>query len=1014
MIAYISIEFGNGNFADGFPARLKLNQHGNRGLQLDGHLPGNSEMPHLLCQWQEAFKARLDKGTSRANKRNQSKNSSENAAKELEQQLNCWLNGDRAEWQPIRHAIAQHLNSTDDIRAIIITHHRQLRQLPWMAWDIFAQNQVEIALSGTTDRAIPPLPPPHRKRARILAVLGNSDNLDTDFDRQQIARLRNVGGKIEFLTRPSKEQLLHRLWSNQVTWDIFFFAGHSSSENGEIGWLEVNHREQLTIDHLKNALSHAIQGGLQIAIFNSCDGLGLAHQLAKLQLAQSIVMKEKVPDKVAKDFLEYFLTAFARGSSFYAALREARLKLKDFWQTEYPGIQWVPVIYQHPAMEPPTWGELRGRNQPIAVAPQPLAGGKWWELWRQFFARSDAPYRKDLLKKVNAEIESRLEQSLHGGLLTNVGKEHQLQQVKRQWDVEVKVGDRTPEMLPDWMDIVDVFDKESIGGKLLILGAPGSGKTTTLLELARELCDRAMKVATEPMPILLNLATWQEDTQGIGDWIAVELQNKYDIKPKLGKQWLKTGQLLPLLDGLDELESGRQEPGVRAINQFLHGEMRSPALVVCSRREAYERSDIQLHLNASICLHPLNHSQIKDYLQIVDREKIWPKIQGDRALFKLARVPLFLSAIALAYRHISLQHWQQLTTNESRQEYLLDTYIQQMLERPLKPLRFPHNRPPSAKQTRHFLIWLAKTLDRFSQTELANFAIEDMQPLLLPNLVNRRLYRFGVSAIYGLIAGGIISGIHALVFLGNHIQLSAIVWFFLLVVIALFYGFFFGLWVFLTFGKELHIKPVATLLQSKVKILKSIGVGLICGLISWPIVKVIFWILPGFAGLPLPYWIIPLMGPVFLLTFEITSPEIERPKHPNQGIKQSFKNALFFAVLGAISMGGIAFLARKHLFAMLFAQTEAISAVSLSLADTVQIVSIGMAIGLFLGLSPAGTACIQHFTLRLILYWKGYIPWNYARFLKYATQRMFLQEVGGRYRFIHKLLQEHFARMNLR
>lgn len=64
---------------------------------------------------------------------------------------------------------------------------------------------------------------------------------------------------------------------------------------------------------------------------------------------------------------------------------------------------------------------------------------------------------------------------------------------------------------------------------------------------------------------------------------------------------------------------------------------------------------------------------------------------------------------------------------------------------------------------------------------------------------------------------------------------------------------------------------------------------------------------------------------------------------------------------------------------------------------------------------PAGgTACIQHFALRLILYSNGYIPWNYARFLDYCTERMLLQRVGGRYRFIHKLLQDHFAQMEFK
>ncbi|NER99756.1 MAG: hypothetical protein F6J86_39110, partial [Symploca sp. SIO1B1] len=58
---------------------------------------------------------------------------------------------------------------------------------------------------------------------------------------------------------------------------------------------------------------------------------------------------------------------------------------------------------------------------------------------------------------------------------------------------------------------------------------------------------------------------------------------------------------------------------------------------------------------------------------------------------------------------------------------------------------------------------------------------------------------------------------------------------------------------------------------------------------------------------------------------------------------------------------------------------------------------------------PAGIACMQHLSLRLVLYCNGYIPWNYARFLDYTTRLIFLQKVGGGYIFIHRLLLEHFA-----
>jgi len=48
-----------------------------------------------------------------------------------------------------------------------------------------------------------------------------------------------------------------------------------------------------------------------------------------------------------------------------------------------------------------------------------------------------------------------------------------------------------------------------------------------------------------------------------------------------------------------------------------------------------------------------------------------------------------------------------------------------------------------------------------------------------------------------------------------------------------------------------------------------------------------------------------------------------------------------------------------------------------------------------------------------MFYRMGYIPWNYARFLDYATEHIFLQKVGGGYIFIHRMLMEHFAGMQM-
>ena len=59
-----------------------------------------------------------------------------------------------------------------------------------------------------------------------------------------------------------------------------------------------------------------------------------------------------------------------------------------------------------------------------------------------------------------------------------------------------------------------------------------------------------------------------------------------------------------------------------------------------------------------------------------------------------------------------------------------------------------------------------------------------------------------------------------------------------------------------------------------------------------------------------------------------------------------------------------------------------------------------------------GLDVIQHYTLRLILWHRGHTPRNYARFLDYATERIFLQKVGGGFIFIHRLLMEHFAELD--
>jgi hypothetical protein len=69
----------------------------------------------------------------------------------------------------------------------------------------------------------------------------------------------------------------------------------------------------------------------------------------------------------------------------------------------------------------------------------------------------------------------------------------------------------------------------------------------------------------------------------------------------------------------------------------------------------------------------------------------------------------------------------------------------------------------------------------------------------------------------------------------------------------------------------------------------------------------------------------------------------------------------------------------------------------------------GLSSGILFGLTNGGYACLSHCALRFVLWRAGALPLRTARFLDYATERVFLRRVGGGYIFVHRLLQEYFA-----
>ncbi|MEH2273902.1 MAG: CHASE2 domain-containing protein [Nostoc sp.] len=357
----VVLKFGEGSFEQGFAVTLQIGEeHERAATEITGRLPSFPEMPLYYSHWQSSYRQIGNRYRLHADQMQVTNVSMiqdcENTSHILRARFNTWLRAE--EFRPLREKWLERLSSTEEVRVILQTENSQLQLLPWHLWDLLERYpKAEIALSSPSyDRIHKPRT--LNKLVNILAIVGNSQGIDTQADLALLQQCANA--EVSFLVEPQRKELTDHLWGKN--WDILFFAGHSSSnKNGESGRIYLNKTDSLTIGELKYALRKAIENGLQLAIFNSCDGLGLARELADLQIPQMIVMREPVPDQVAKEFLKYFLEGFANGKSLYQAVRQARERLQGL-EDRFPCATWLPMICQNPAQIPPTWDELRSRK----------------------------------------------------------------------------------------------------------------------------------------------------------------------------------------------------------------------------------------------------------------------------------------------------------------------------------------------------------------------------------------------------------------------------------------------------------------------------------------------------------------------------------------------------------------------------------------------------------------------------------------------------------------------------
>jgi len=606
MSKLVVFEFLEGDFEQGFKVNIFLGQDGvNPAVKFRAKLNPATEILKQYKDWKEAF-VQFDTGKDKSQAQpngdfrglragKQSKACSRQSADVLAQNFNNWLSVKDKEVQKISRELGRYLNKSDEIRVIILTDNLELQRLPWNLWEVFSKNypRTEIAVSLPEFQEPKSHLPANKERVKVLTVIGNSQNLDTDADMREINGL--PGADVTTIEQPTKERLIKKL--EEDNWDVLFFTGHSNTDK-ETGYLHINSTDKkITIADLNDAFTSAISRGLKLAVFNSCDGLGLARQLTNLHIPQIIVMRESVQDQVAQDFLKHFLKAYSRGKSLYASVRQARQRLEENWNEKFPGASWLPVICQNPAELPMTWFELRQGFRSTSRRSQ---------------LRDDNEVT--LLNKVKEFwIEGLLEKSLHGRLRIELDLEERLDAIAHPWGMVWETPEQLTRKLDPGTRIIDVFERMGMGGALLILGEPGSGKTTSLLEFAEDRIAHAEQDIDLPIPVVLNLSTWRGGRQTLFDWLVEELWGKYRVSKALSKDWISREKLLPLLDGLDEVREDRRESCIQAINQFIQMYGKTE-VVVCSRIADYQRLKTRFKFQGAIFIDDLKELQIEDYL----------------------------------------------------------------------------------------------------------------------------------------------------------------------------------------------------------------------------------------------------------------------------------------------------------------------------------------------------------------------------------------------------------------